>query len=194
MTSHATTPRASRAPRRIILYLSALLFLVVLALTALTWLYVPPATRGGQATGAPAELKVGAPAPEFQLKTLDGNTLSLSSFKGQPLWLNFWSTTCGPCKEEMPDIVAVSREARERGVRLLAVDVGENPAIVRKYLAHTGYSVLPVAVDEKYEVAAAYNVYYMPMHVFIDSKGIIRRVEASKLSAAQMRDATGDLR
>jgi len=55
--------------------------------------------------GAPAP---GKPAPDFQLKSLDGQTISLSELRGRPVLINFWATWCGPCRMEMPFLQALS--------------------------------------------------------------------------------------
>src|ERR1051325_3934448 len=63
-----------------------------------------PITPGGPTlTPAPGPC-VGAPAPDFTLKDLAGNTVTLSKLKGQVVLLNFWATWCGPCRVEMPAI------------------------------------------------------------------------------------------
>ena len=49
---------------------------------------------------------VGHPAPDFTLRTLDGQEVKLSDFKGQPVIVNFWATWCGPCRIEMPHLQA----------------------------------------------------------------------------------------
>lgn len=180
--------------RRVLAYLIGLLVALALVLAALTWLYDPAPAAGGQRTEEPSQLEVGAPAPAFELRTLEGERVTLSSLRGSPVWLSFWSTECGPCGEQLPDLVTVGREARERGVTLLAVNVGEKPAAVRAYLRHAGYGGPSIALDPDYTVASAYGVYYMPAHAFVDSEGVVRRVEAKKLSGGEMREAVRDLR
>lgn len=190
----ATRGAGAHGARRVLAYLTVLLVTLALVLAALTWLYDPAPAVGGQRTEEPSQLEVGAPAPELELRTLEGETVTLSSLRGSPVWLSFWSTECAPCGEQLPDLVTVGREARERGVKLLAVNVGEKPAVVRAYLRHAGYGGLSVALDPEYTAAAAYGVYYMPAHAFVDSGGVVRRVEAKKLSEGEMRGAVRDLR
>ena len=53
--------------------------------------------------------QAGSPAPEFNLTTLDGKHVTLSSFHGKTLVLNAWATWCPPCREETPDLIATAK-------------------------------------------------------------------------------------
>jgi len=57
-------------------------------------------------TSIPAAPVVDAPAPDFTVTTLAGETLQLSDLRGQPVFLNFWATWCIPCRAEMPAFAA----------------------------------------------------------------------------------------
>ncbi len=80
------------------------------------------AARPVSATPAPI---VGAPAPDFTLKNIQGQDVTLSSFAGQPVLINFWATWCVPCRVEMPAIEAVYQEHKGEGFVVLAVDADE---------------------------------------------------------------------
>jgi thiol-disulfide isomerase/thioredoxin len=70
----------------------------------------------------------GGEAPAFELATQDGKRLTLSSLRGQVVFLNFWATWCPPCRDEMPSMLALGREleARHPGkFRMVAVSVDE---------------------------------------------------------------------
>ncbi len=163
-------------------------------LAGLTFLYQRPTAGGGRLTDAPPNLTPGDTAPQFKLTTLEGETVTLAQLQGRPLWLSFWSVSCGPCQAQMPDLVTMSRQAQSAGVQLLTINAGDQPEEIRTYLQHTGYSVLPVALDEDFSATAAYHVYYMPSHVFIGADGRVRRVEARELTGEEMRDALETLR
>ena len=65
----------------------------------------------------------GHPAPDFELKTLEGDTLRLSDFKGQPVLVNFWATWCGPCIIEFPELVKFQRMYGGRNFRVVTISV-----------------------------------------------------------------------
>ncbi len=65
---------------------------------------------------------VGKQAPDFTLPDLAGNKVSLSSFKGKPLLINFWATWCGPCKLETPWLVELSQKYAPQGFQIVGID------------------------------------------------------------------------
>ncbi len=140
------------------------------------------------------KVDVNQPAPDFQLRTLQGETVKLSELRGQPVWLNFWAAWCAPCRQEIPDLIAEGKKAGDQGVRLLTIDTGEGEQEVRRYLKTSGYSELPTALDQDGSVASAYGVLGLPTHVFIDSQGTVRRVNLGPMSADAMRRAVSELR
>lgn len=91
--------------------------------------------------------KVGGPAPTFSLRRLSGGgDLSLASFRGKTVVLNFFASWCGPCKREAPALEKVWREYRARGVVVLGVDSGDVAGDARRFLAVHGITY-PIASD-----------------------------------------------
>src|SRR3990172_5427578 len=79
-------------------------------------------------------------APEFSLTELTGRTVGLKDFKGKVIFLTFWATLCGPCKEEMPSIEALHQLFKRRDFVVLAVAVDREGSIpVERFLAKHGY-------------------------------------------------------
>ena len=64
---------------------------------------------------------VGKPAPDFILENLSGQTVSLASFKGKPLLINFWATWCGPCKIETPWLIELQNEYAAKGFEIVGI-------------------------------------------------------------------------
>ena len=117
--------------------------------------------------------QLGQPAPDFELQNLEGQTVSLSDFRGKTVLLNFWATWCPPCRGEMPYLQQVHEEWSDSGVVLLAVDVGESPATVRQFMQDDNLS-LPVLLDTRGSVAARYDIPGYPTTFFIDTDGVIQ--------------------
>jgi peroxiredoxin len=134
------------------------------------------AVAGCSSGAAPSPvLGVGSPAPDFQLQSLDGKMVTLSSLRGRPVMLNFWATWCAPCRVEMPFIQGVFEDDdwAEQGLVILAVNLGEPPSKVKSFMEDNGLS-FTVLLDADQSVARDYNIRGIPTTYFIDKNGIIR--------------------
>lgn len=130
--------------------------------------------------------RVGEQAPAWREPSLPGPTLSLASLHGRAIYLNFFATWCPPCNEEAPAIDALARKYAARGLAVVGVDVLENSgkaAIFRKE-HNLGY---PVVIDSG-TLRDQYRVNGLPVHVFIDRNGVVRKIVVGELSPAGMRD------
>ncbi len=65
-------------------------------------------------------------APDFKLKDADGRTVRLSDYRGKVVMLNFWATTCGPCRIEIPWLTDIERRKKDQGFEVLGVSLDEN--------------------------------------------------------------------
>ena len=129
----------------------------------------PPSQPGGPAQGP----QVGKLAPDFKLENLDGQSVSLSDFRGKPVLINFWASWCGPCRAEMPYIQQIYEEWSDKGLEVLAIDIGESSSKVKEFLQSQGLSI-PVLLDTEKNVAQEYNITGIPTTFFIDKDGIIQ--------------------
>lgn len=109
-------------------------------------------------TGPGANSAGGATAPDFTLTTLDGQQARLSDYKGSVVLLDFWSTTCDPCMIEMPHLVEMYKNNKDRGFVVLAIsaDGPESRAQVSS-VARAKEMIFPVLLDEETVVTARYN-------------------------------------
>lgn len=130
-------------------------------------------TIENETTDAEIGLEIGDIAPDFQLQTLDGETVKLSDYRGQRVMLNFWATWCPPCRAEMPDMEAFYQA---NDVAIVAVNLTETEANLNDVAEFTESFNLtfPIFLDEKNEVAITYQIRPIPTSYMIDSKGIIR--------------------
>lgn len=143
-----------------------LIAILVVILTA--GLVITGCTAGSEPTAA-----VGNVAPDFQLQNLDGQSITLSGLKGNPVLINFWATWCGPCVSEMPHLQKIHEEWSDRGLVVLAINWGESASEVEQFLQAHNLS-LPVLLDTKKVVAQKYGIRAFPTTFFIDKDGIIQ--------------------
>lgn len=112
------------------------------------------------ASGAPGTARTaGPPAPDFSLPALDGKTVRLSDYRGKSVVLiDFWSTTCDPCLVEMPHLVELYKQHKDKGFIVLAVsmDGPESRAQVNS-VVHDKEMIFPVLLDEESTVGARFN-------------------------------------
>ncbi len=117
--------------------------------------------------------QIDKPAPDFQFQNPDGQHTSLSDLQGKPVLINFWATWCYPCIYEMPYLQQVYEEWSDRGLMVLAINIGESSAKVRQFIQNNGFS-FPVLLDTKKDAAQEYNIQYVPSTFLIDKDGVIQ--------------------
>jgi len=109
---------------------------------------------------------------DFTLSLLEGETRSLSSYKGKVVFLNFWATWCGPCRIEMPSMETLYKKFRDKGLEILAVSSREDQATVRSFFNNEGFS-FPALLDLDGRVSANYGIQAIPTTFLIDRDGMI---------------------
>jgi peroxiredoxin len=117
----------------------------------------------------------GQPAPDFALKSAQGNNLRLSEYRGEVVLINFWATWCGPCRQEMPLLDDLYKRYERVGFRLLGVNIDEDSGRAMQMADELGVS-FPVLFDEKKEVSRLYQVEAMPVTLLVDREGTVRHV------------------
>lgn len=127
-------------------------------------------------------LEKGNLAPDFELETIDGETVKLSDYRGEKVMLNFWATWCPPCRAEMPDMQKF-HENHDEGV-ILAVNLTEtenSTSNVDKFLDEYGIT-FEVLKDEETVVGNIYNAQALPTSYLIDSEGKIHNIAVGPLN------------
>jgi cytochrome c biogenesis protein CcmG, thiol:disulfide interchange protein DsbE len=159
----------------------ALLLLVVL--TALAVAVASPLTVRGDT------FQVGQTAPSFLIATLDGESVT-GNFHGKPAYIDVFATWCPPCRSELPSILNMAKEYRDR-IAFLLVDEQESADSVKRFASSLG-GMAPVAVDRG-AFAAAFDVDGLPWNIFIDRHGIVRYVYRGRIPAAVLSDQLSKL-
>jgi len=142
---------------------------VMLVIILTLVLLVTGCSTGSESLGA----QVGEPAPDFQLQNLDGQTVSLGNLRGKAVLINFWAIRCPSCVSEMPYIQEIYEEWSNKGLVLLAINIGESSSTVEGFMQNHNLS-FTVLLDTKQDVAQKYNFQYIPTTFFIDKDGIIQ--------------------
>ncbi len=119
----------------------------------------------------------GKAAPAFELKDLDGRIVKLSDFKGKVVLLNFWATWCPPCREEIPDLIALQNKYRDKGLVVLGVSLDQKgPAPVKSFVGRMKINYPVVIGDEK--TAMNYGgIQAIPTTFYVDRNGKIAGVQ-----------------
>jgi thiol-disulfide isomerase/thioredoxin len=139
--------------------------------------------RSAAALGNPSAGGGGA-APAFTLAGLSGGKVALADFAGAPLVINFWASTCGPCRQEMPLIAATAAAAR---VKVLLVDERDGAAPAKAFLRSVGVTEA-TGFDPEGGVGRLYGVSVLPVTVFIRADGSIEGKYLGQTNAAIMGD------
>ena len=163
---------------------------VGLVIVGLVWFFDRPNAAGVQAITLSAAPTGPAPrlereAPEFTVRTLGGEDVKLSDFRGRPVWINFWATWCPPCRAEVPDIQEVYEANESDGLVVLAISIGEDTNTVADYVKRTGMT-FTIGIDGGTNVAAQYRIVGIPTHFFIDRGGVIREWRIGSMSKKTM--------
>jgi peroxiredoxin len=116
---------------------------------------------------------------DFTLPLLGGENVTLSSFKGNVIVLNFWATWCPPCRVEMPSMETLYQRYKDQGLVMLAVNLRENDGVVQQFIREHGYT-FPVLVDRDGRTGSIYGIEAIPTTFIIDREGrIIGRIVGS---------------
>ncbi len=124
---------------------------------------------------APWEIEeiIGKDAPQFTLSDIKGNKISLSSFKGKVILLNFWATWCPSCKNEMPSLTSLYKKYREKGIVVVAISMDKSKRDVQNFLSKSPI-VFPVLLDSDLSISHKYKVFAFPTTFLIDREGVLR--------------------
>ena len=113
------------------------------------------------------------PAPNFTLKSLSGEEVSLLQKRGNYVLVNFWATWCGPCKVEMPSLETLHQRFKTKNFSLLAISNDMFGArIVEPFIKAHNLS-FTVLLDQQLQVSNKFGVISLPTTFMIDPEGNI---------------------
>jgi len=128
------------------------------------------------------------PAPEFELKDVNGHAVRLADFRGKVVLLDFWATWCGPCKIEIPWFKEFERQNKDRGFAVIGVAMDEEGwDVVKPYSQQIGINYRLVIGND--EIAQQYGgVDALPTTFLIDREGKIASVHVGLTSKIDFED------
>jgi len=127
--------------------------------------------RNNRANGPANGQLIGAVAPDFELASLDGKNLKLSSLRGKAVLLNFWATYCGPCKVEMPWFVELQKEYGPQGFQIIGVAMDDaSTDDIAKFAKDMGVNY-PILLGKEAVGLSYGGVNVLPTTFFLDRNG-----------------------
>ena len=138
-----------------------------------------------------AKSKGREPAPRFSAIATTGEKFNNDSLKGKVVLLEFWTTWCGYCEEELPYVERLNEEFGSKGLVVLAVNVGESKKTVKKYLdQHPRKTRIGLTDDTNLAAMFAAKVY--PIYVVIDREGNVAGKQDGAGGEKALRSLVGD--
>nr|WP_084372011.1 TlpA disulfide reductase family protein [Halalkalibacter krulwichiae] len=146
--------------------------------------------------GLEVGIKQGNLAPDFELETIEGQSLKLSDFKGEKVILNLWATWCPPCRAEMPHMQDFYERYKDEGVTILAVNLTtqeRNSKDVTPFVYDEFKLTFPVFLDVDGDIGAMYQAYSIPTTYMIDTQGIIQNKMIGPMSYEMIESMINDM-
>ena len=118
-------------------------------------------------------LKIGDPTPAFDLQTLDGKTVSIGSFKGKVVLLDFWATWCVPCRKALPELKELRQQKAGKPLVVISVSADQDRKAVEEFVHQNGMDWLQAWDGQGKVIAGVFGATSLPSYVVIDAEGRI---------------------
>jgi peroxiredoxin len=135
---------------------------------------------------AKKKLAPGTDAPNFTQNDIDGNTVSLSQFKGKYVLLVFWGSWCGPCRVSHPHLMEQVNKYKDKPLQVIGFASDQNRDAWKKAIADDKLEFMHFNLFDKLndeDVQAMYNIKAFPTKVFIDPQGKIVKTKIGGATA-----------
>lgn len=113
--------------------------------------------------------------PNFTWKDASGQTVSFDSYRGKVTLVNFWATWCAPCKKELPDLIAISKEMADKGVKIIGISTDRGLSVmsdVSTFVTEAGIPYQIIIASDDLESAFG-NIRMIPATFLVDANGTI---------------------
>ena len=125
--------------------------------------------------------------PEVEFNLLDGKKLNLDELKGKTLLLNFWATSCEPCRKEIPELIELNQEFSSKGVKIIGIAMAhDRPDQVVAFKKHYKIPYV-IALDINAAIANAFDVRVIPVTLLVSPRGQIVHRHSGVININDMR-------
>ena len=156
-------------------YIKRILNITAIITLAATLLLAPASNRAGYSQAM--TIRKGVKAPAFKTRAISGKVIDSKKLRGKVTLIDFWATWCGPCRMEIPDLVALNKKYSKKGLVVIGISIDEDTS-VKNVPDVVKYFKIPYAISASPSVnnsiAMKYHVASIPALYFIDKKGYVR--------------------
>lgn len=142
-----------------------------------------------------SEVEEGKLAPDFELVTLDGETVKLSDYRGKKVILNLWATWCPPCRAEMPHMQNFYEKNKDKGIEIVAVNLtnmDNGKMQINKFVNDFGLT-FDIPLDEDGDIGMQYQAFTIPTSYIIDTEGRIASKVVGPMDEPTMESLTNEI-
>lgn len=173
------------------LWIIAIIFVVVLVGGMLLYQNLSgklddTSSRSSSATSSASSNADKSKALDFTVESLDGTKVNLFDFKDQIVVINFWTTWCGYCQEEMPAFEKVANEYREKDVVFLFVNPDEDKETISSYLQKNNLNI-DAYMDIDYQASKIYGASSLPTTFIIDQQQNVAYAQKGLMQESTLR-------
>ena len=158
---------------------------VALLILALVGLLAWGLSNRTSPTGLSGFTRVGRPAPDFLLQSFDDGEILLSRQRGKVVVINFWSSTCPPCRAEASELESAWRAYQDRGVLFIGANIEDSPEPAQRFLREFGITY-PNGPDEDGRITIDYGVVGIPVTFLVDEDGVVARRWVGAIDRGQL--------
>ena len=132
--------------------------------------------------------KEGEPAIDFNYPDIEGNEISLTSFKGKLVYVDVWATWCGPCKAEIPSLQKLETDYHGKDITFMSVSVDTDKEAWQKMVAEKELGGVQLWADGWSKITKDYAIFGIPRFLLFDAKGNVISTNAPRPSSDEIRE------
>jgi len=131
--------------------------------------------------------KAGEPAIDFTYPDKDGNEFSLTSFKGDLVYVDVWATWCGPCKAEIPSLQQLETDYHDKNITFMSVSVDTDKEAWKKMVAEKELGGVQLWADGWSKITKDYAIFSIPRFMLFSAEGNVISTNSARPSSDEIR-------